>query len=375
MIKPLIYFDNAATTRVKPDCVYEAFNFFVREIGVSPGRGAYSLGIEASRMLYQARRTVANYFGSFDPSNVVFTKNSTEALNLFIRGYLKTGDHVIISSYEHNAVLRPVHRLKELGIIDYSIVSPEGLEDISKLVEYIKPNTRLAIITLASNLTGKIVFDSTIADFLKQQNITVLLDASQGAGKLDVKISRDSIDAVAFTGHKDLLAMPGVGGLVLNKFLRLEPLIQGGTGIYGHYYSNPDIFPESYESGTLNMPSIWSLKTSLDYLTEHKKAIKEKEKNLTEYLLNSLVSIPDTTIYEAEKRRVPTMCFNLSGVPSNQIVEKLSDHNICVRGGIHCAILAHETIGTAKTGAVRVSLCYMNTKEEIDSMCTVLKGL
>ena len=237
MIKPLIYFDNAATTRVKPDCVYEAFNFFVREIGVSPGRGAYSLGIEASRMLYQARRTVANYFGSFDPSNVVFTKNSTEALNLFIRGYLKTGDHVIISSYEHNAVLRPVHRLKELGIIDYSIVSPEGLEDISKLVEYIKPNTRLAIITLASNLTGKIVFDSTIADFLKQQNITVLLDASQGAGKLDVKISRDSIDAVAFTGHKDLLAMPGVGGLVLNKFLRLEPLIQGGTGIYGHYYS------------------------------------------------------------------------------------------------------------------------------------------
>lgn len=375
MINPLIYFDNAATTRIKPDCVYEAYNFYVREIGVSPGRGAYSLGIEASRMLFQARRTVANFFGSYDPSNVVFTKNSTEALNLFIKGFLKMGDHVIISSFEHNAVLRPVHRLKELGIIDYSIVFPEGLEDVTKLEEYIKPNTRLAIFTLASNLTGQIVFDSEKADYLKKRNIIVLLDSSQGAGKIDVNLTRDSVDVVAFTGHKDLFAMPGVGGLVFKKRMKLEPLIQGGTGIYGHYYSNPDIFPESYESGTLNMPSIWSLKAALDFLTEHKHTIKEKEKKLTDYLIKSLVNIPNITIYEANKTRVSTLCFNISDIPSNKIVEKLSKCNICVRGGIHCAILAHNTIGTSETGAVRVSLNYMNSTEEIDYMCDVLKGL
>ena len=375
MINPLIYFDNAATTRIKPDCVYEAYNFYVREIGVSPGRGAYSLGIEASRMLFQARRTVANFFGSYDPSNVVFTKNSTEALNLFIKGFLKMGDHVIISSFEHNAVLRPVHRLKELGIIDYSIVFPEGLEDVTKLEEYIKPNTRLAIFTLASNLTGQIVFDSEKADYLKKRNIIVLLDSSQGAGKIDVNLTRDSVDVVAFTGHKDLFAMPGVGGLVFKKRMKLEPLIQGGTGIYGHYYSNPDIFPESYESGTLNMPSIWSLKAALDFLTEHKHTIKEKEKKLTDYLIKSLVNIPNITIYEANKTRVSTLCFNISDIPSNKIVEKLSKCNLCVRGGIHCAILAHNTIGTSETGAVRVSLNYMNSTEEIDYMCDVLKGL
>ena len=188
--KLMIYLDNAANSREKPECVYKSFEYYVREIAVSPGRGSYKLGIDASRMLYKARCTVAKYFGLTEP-NVIFTKNSTEAINLFLCGFLNKGDHVIISCYEHNSVLRPLQNLKDKGFIDYSIINREDLtlspDDIYK--KYSKKNTRLFATTLASNLTGRIVFNRDILRFMKGKKITTFVDSSQGAGKIRLNMS------------------------------------------------------------------------------------------------------------------------------------------------------------------------------------------
>lgn len=372
----MIYFDNAATSKYKPDVVYDAFMHYVREIGTSPGRGSYSLGVQASRMLYQSRKKVNAFFGNPSKTNVVFTKNSTEAINLFIKGFLKKGDHVLISCYEHNAVLRPIHALYENGLITYTVLPEQVLESPeSELEKYITPSTRLVAITLASNLTGQLVYSAAFGDECKKRNLTVFVDASQGGGKGLAHMERDNIDYLAFTGHKDLYALPGVGGLCSKAPLTFPPLIQGGTGIHGEHYTNPEIYPEAYESGTLNMPAIWSLKTSIEFLEENLEKISQKEQLLTQRIISGLSSLPHVDLYKPAKRRVSTVCFNVKGISSSDVVSYLDKNGICVRGGIHCAILAHETLGTVKTGAIRVSLNYMNTEQEVDYFVDVLREM
>ena len=288
----MIYFDNAATSRKKPEEVYEAFNYYIREVGTSPGRGSHSLAIQASRMLYQSRKTVSSFFGGVNPNNVVFTKNSTEAINLFFDGFLKKGDHVLISPYEHNAVLRPLHRLKEKGVIDYTVLPEDVLySNRHSINKYIKSDTCLLAFTLASNLTGQIVFSSELAQRAHNEGLKVFVDASQGAGKKLLNMQRDAVDFLAFTGHKDLLALPGVGGLVGMSDLQIEPLIQGGTGIHGESYVNPDAYPDSYEAGTLNMPAIWALKNALDYIDTNIDKITKNESELLDTIINELKRI------------------------------------------------------------------------------------
>ena len=372
----MIYFDNAATSRPKPEVVYKAFDYYIREIGTSPGRGSYSLAIQASRMLYQSRKTVANFFGTSDPSCVVFTKNSTEAINLFFLGFLQPGDHVLISPYEHNAVLRPLQTLKNEGIIDYSVIPDEVLYSQGNEIEhYFQKNTKLVALTLASNLTGQIVFQHKLSHFAHQKGLTVFVDASQGAGKKLISMVDDEIDVLAFTGHKDLLGLPGVGGLVSQKALRITPLIQGGTGIHGESYVNPDAYPDSYESGTLNMPAIWALKAALEYIEENAAINQKYESLLLSTFLEKLKELDNIILYHPDSVRVPTFCFNVKGIPSSDVVRILDEHGICVRGGIHCAIKAHETLGTVETGAVRVSLNSFNTIQEIDSFISVIAGI
>lgn len=371
----MIYFDNAATSRPKPKEVMDAFCFYVNDVGTSPGRGSYDLAIQASRMLYQTRKEVASFFGVDEPSNVVFTKNSTEAINFFLDGYLLQGDHVLISPYEHNAVLRPIQSLKNKKIIDYTVLPEEVIYSPEKIITYIKPNTKLLVSTLASNLTGQIVFSPELAEKAHENNIEVFVDSSQGAGKRLINMSRDGIDYLAFTGHKDLLALPGVGGFVSKKELRIAPLIQGGTGIYGDRYINPEAYPDSYEAGTLNMPAIWSLKTSIQYIVDNYNRLTDQENKVVNYILGELDRCERVIIYNRNARRVPTFCFNIIGVPSNKVVEKLNEHGICVRGGIHCAIKAHETIGTVNTGAIRVSINGFNTIEEAETFVETVKGL
>ena len=326
-------------------------------------------------MLYQTRKTVADFFGAKDSNNVVFTKNSTEAINLYFRGALKSGDHILISPYEHNAVLRPLHFLKQKGIIDYTVLPEDVIYSPEHLQNYVRQNTRLLAITLASNLTGQLVYNRELACSAKECGLTVFVDSSQGAGKMLLNMRRDPIDVIAFTGHKDLLALPGVGGLVGASALEIEPLIQGGTGIHGESYVNPNVYPDSYEAGTLNMPAIWSLKSSLTYIQEHKEENNQKESVLLTHLMSEMKRLPKIILYKEEYPRVPTMCFNVRGISSSDVVRFLDANEICVRGGIHCAILAHETLHTVQTGAVRVSLNAFNTLQEVDTFINVLGEL
>ena len=370
----MIYLDNAATTKYKPDEVYDAFNYYVREIGVSPGRGSYKLGIEASRMLYQTRKSVAKYFGLEEP-NVIFTKNSTEAINLFLKGFLNKGAHVIISCYEHNAVLRPLHEMKQEGIIDYSVISRNDLVLLPNEIydKYVKPNTVLFVTTLASNLTGRIVFNPQILHFMKKKGILTFVDSSQGAGKIRISMSEDGIDYLAFTGHKDLLALPGVGGLVCMSRPLWKPLLQGGTGVLGDSYVNPNVFPEAYEAGTLNMPAIWSLKVALDWLKDNKNRCVAEEQEVTQYFVSELTKIRNVILYDNEFQRIGVIGLNINGMKSNEVVQYLNENDICTRGGIHCAILAHKAIGTEAIGAVRFSIGLNNTKSEIDKVLELIK--
>ena len=369
----MIYFDNAATTRTKPKEVLEAFNYYVTEIGTSPGRGGYSLGIQASRMLYQSRKAVAKFFGVTNPENVVFTKNSTEGINFFFNGYLKSGDHVLISPYEHNAVLRPLHNLKIKGIIDYTVLPEEAIYDAEHHLEkHILPNTSLIAITLASNLTGQIVFNKGISKIANKHHIKMFVDASQGAGKKLLNMWYDGIDVLAFTGHKDLMALPGVGGICSQDALNIAPFIQGGTGIHGDEFTNPQAYPDAYEAGTLNMPAIWSLKTAIEIIEKNIESNSKYEASLLEVLLDGLKKDPNIILYKTDTPRVSTICFNVQGVPSSDVVAYLDKHGVCVRGGIHCAILAHTQIGTVETGAVRVSLNAYNTLEEVEKFIQII---
>ena len=372
----MIYLDNAATTRKKPQSVIDAFNYYLTEVGSSPGRGSYSIGIQASRMLYQARMTVSNFFGLRDP-NTVFTKNSTEAINLFFRGFLKRGDHVVISPYEHNAVLRPLESMRNEGIIDYSIIASEDLmeNDATIIRKYFRDNTSLIAMTLASNITGRIVYNSSLFLAAKQRGVSSFLDASQGAGVIRVNMEKNGIDFLAFTAHKDLKGLPGVGGLCSVEKLSFAPLIQGGTGILGHYKTNPDIYPDGYEAGTLNMPGIWALKAAIEYtLANHDENLK-KEKSVIQYLERNLSEMERITVYDRDVERIGTLGFNVDGYAANDIVKILDDHGICTRGGIHCAILTHEMLGTTDTGIVRVSISENNNIDEIDELIRVLKDV
>lgn len=373
----MVYFDNAATTKNKPQEVYDAAIEYMKEVGVSPGRGSYQLGIEASRRLYQTRCCVGKFFGLTEPERVVFTKNSTEAINLLFDGFLQKDDHVIISCFEHNAVLRPLEMLKRAGKIDYSVVTLDDMnlspEEMYK--KYVRKKTRLIAYTLASNLTGRIVFREDVFRFFKNEGISTFVDASQGGGKLHLSMEEQGIDYLAFTGHKDLLAVPGVGGLCCESKELPKPLLQGGTGIHGEEYVNPDIFPEGYEAGTLNMPAIYSLKASLDFIQKERAEIEKREADLVDLLLTELDKFKAVTVYDRYVKRVSTFCFNVKGTSSDQVVAFLDKKGICVRGGMHCAILAHETMNTVQTGAVRVSLNYQNTEDEVHMFIEAIKEL
>lgn len=370
----IIYFDNASTSKIKPNEVYQAFEYYLKNIGVSASRGSYQLGIQASRLLHQARTTVANFFGCNKSDNVVFTKNSTEAINLFLNGYLKKGSHVLITSYEHNAVLRPIQTLQDKGIITYDIISHDDLYN-QNFEKYLKSNTSLVISTLASNLTGQIIYTKDRFSTFHKLGIPIFLDASQGGGKKLINMERDNIDFLAFTGHKDLYSINGVGGLCSINDLRISPLIQGGTGIFGDSYINPNVYPDTYEAGTLNMPSIWSLKVALDYINSNLENISKKESVLVDYAINQLSKNDRVVIYNKDFQRVPVFCFNVKEMPSNEVVRFLDKYNICVRGGIHCAILTHKTLGTDTIGAIRVSLNHFNTISEIDTFINVINSL
>ena len=343
----------------------------LREIGSGPGRGGYARGIEATRLVFEAREVLAQFFGIADSSRIVFTHSATESLNLAISGLLRPGDHVVSTSMEHNSLVRPLYRASQTGVeISWVQGDRSGLVDSRQVSAAMRPNTRLVAISHCSNVTGTIQPIEEIALLARRSGALLLLDAAQSAGGLPIDVREMKIDLLAVPGHKGLLGPQGTGLLFIAEGVELTPLLVGGTGGHSSGPDQPYAMPERYESGTLNTPGVAGLKAGVEFLRETGiPALRRKETDLVRQLLEGVRSIPGVTVHgpQTAEERCSVVSFTVAGCDPSRIGFHLDrDHDISVRVGLHCAFSAHKTIGTYPEGTVRVSPGYFNTAEEID---------
>ena len=375
------YLDNAATTYPKPEVVYEAMDRFAREVGGSPGRSGHHCSLEAGREVLRAREALARLFKVEDISRITFTKNATEALNMVIQDVLGEGGHAVITSLEHNSVWRPLTALSGRGDTSYSVVpcGQDGSMDMARVREAILPETRLIACTHASNVVGNLLPVEEVAELAGEKGIPVLLDAAQTAGRCSLHPEEMGIQYMAFTGHKELFGPQGTGGLYIAPGWEIEPLIFGGTGSRSESPEQPDFLPDRYESGTLNAMGLAGLGAGVEFLLEKGiDEIRRHEGELTLRIIEGLSELTGLTIYGPGKwaKKIGIVSFNLEGFTSSEVASRLDDeYGICVRSGLHCAPLAHRTLGTLENGAVRASLSYMNTVEDVDYLLQSLEEI
>ena len=368
-----VYLDNSSTSFPKPKVVADSIYNYLVNIGGNPGRANHSNALESNRYLYMAREEIASFFNYDKIENVIFTNNITSSLNILINGILKSGDHVITSSMEHNSVIRPLYNLKQTLNIELDIVNANsnGIINVDNIQKAIKPNTKLIVITHASNVTGSIQPIKEIGELCKKNNIYFILDSAQSAGVIDIDFKALSLNALAFTGHKSLLGPQGVGGFIIDDELNkiCNPSILGGTGSLSHSLSQPDFLPDKFESGTLNIPGIIGLYEAIKFIkSQGLSTIYEHNNYLRSYLINWILDLWNFSIHGEISSDKSTSCISITH--SKLDVSELSyildsDFNISNRSGLHCAPLAHKTIGTYPEGTVRLSLGYFNTEEEI----------
>ncbi len=370
----MIYFDNTATSFPKPPCVLEAMAKFMNEIGANPGRSGHRLAIESSRIVYSAREALAELFHITDPLRIVFTANVTEALNLALHGLLKSGDHVITSSLEHNSMMRPLRCLEQQGI-ELTVVqcSPQGRLDPSNIESAIRPNTVMVALNHASNVIGTILPIAAVGQIARKHDLLLLVDAAQTAGVLSIDMERDGIDLLGFTGHKSLYGPMGTGGLVIGERVDLdafEPIKCGGTGSRSEHEQQPEFLPDKFESGTPNALGLAGLNASVRWILEQGlDQIRSHEIRLTKRLLDGLSSIAGVTIYGEQdpEKQIATVSFNILGKQPSEIGLRLDEEfGILCRVGLHCSPASHKTIGTFPTGTVRFGLGFFNTEDEVD---------
>ena len=368
-----VYLDNGSTSFPKPKVVADSIYNYLVNIGGNPGRANHSNALESNRYLYMAREEIASFFNYDKIENVIFTNNITSSLNILINGILKSRDHVITSSMEHNSVIRPLYNLKQTLNIELDIVNANsnGIINVDNIQKAIKPNTKLIVITHASNVTGSIQPIKEIGELCKKNNIYFILDSAQSAGVIDIDFKALSLNALAFTGHKSLLGPQGVGGFIIDDELNkiCNPSILGGTGSLSHSLSQPDFLPDKFESGTLNIPGIIGLYEAIKFIkSQGLSTIYEHNNYLRSYLINGILDLGNFSIHGEISSDKSTSCISITH--SKLDVSELSyildsDFNISNRSGLHCAPLAHKTIGTYPEGTVRLSLGYFNTEEEI----------
>ncbi|MFH1618012.1 MAG: aminotransferase class V-fold PLP-dependent enzyme [Candidatus Margulisiibacteriota bacterium] len=373
-----MYLDNAATSHPKPEAVYAAMDDFMRNVSANPGRSGHSKSIEAARIVFEAREELAGLFGVRSSERVVFTNNATHAINLALKGLLKPGDNVVISSMEHNSVIRPLRFLeKEIGIsITIAECDKEGRLSPQKMADAIIPSTKLVAILHASNVTGTIMPIREIGKVCRDKGVRFLVDAAQTAGVLPINMKEDNIDLLAFTGHKSLLGPQGIGGLCVGEGVELKGLVQGGTGSRSEKEVHPGFLPDALEAGTLNTVGIAGLLAGVRYIKEKGlDNIRKHESELMKILLDGLQKIDGITLYgpaNAEDR-VGVLSFNIAGKTPSEIGEKLDrEYGIMVRVGLHCAPLAHKTIGSFPQGTVRVSAGAMTEEDEVGRLMQVI---
>lgn len=374
----MIYFDNAATTWPKPPEVIESVCRSFLDYGANPGRGAYKMAMDTSRLIYNTRETIASFFKISDCNNIAFTRNTTESVNIGIKGVVRPGDHILYSSLEHNAVWRPIKSLEKSGVTsDCFQVDAEGKVDFADLERKIKPNTKLIACLHGSNVLGCVLDIAAIGEIARKHQIYFLVDCAQTAGALPIAPEEIGVDLLAFPGHKGLYGPMGIGGLYVREGLILTTIQEGGTGSNSLEAAQPEMMPDRLESGTVNTPGIAGLGAGIRFLeTIGMEEILRHEQQLTKYLYEELAQIPNVILYGPDicENRLPVVSFNIAGRDSNEIGWTLGkDYDICVRAGYHCAPLAHKTIDTLNRGVVRISFGIYNQPWEVEKCLDAIK--
>lgn len=375
----MIYFDNAATTLKKPKevavAVYEAINNFS-----NASRGSYELSLNSERIILSARERLKKLFNADSPNCIAFTNNSTEALNIAIKGLINKNDHIITTSFEHNSVLRPIYEMENIGT-EVTIIKADkrGIINYNEIENNIKENTKAIICSHASNVIGDILDVSLIGKIAKKYKLIFILDASQTAGCVPIDIKNNFIDVLCFTGHKGLMGPQGTGGLCVRKDLLIKPLKTGGTGIKSYSKTHPKDMPTRLEAGTLNGHGIAGLNAALEFIeNETIEKIMKHDKELSRYFYDSIKNIDNIKFYGNYEtdNRVPIVSLNIGNIDSSKISDILAnDYNIAVRCGAHCSPLMHESLETVNQGITRFSFSYFNTFEEIEKGIEAIKEI
>ena len=366
----MIYFDNAATTLHKPQAVVDAV-VHAMTIAGNAARGTHAGSLAASRTVYDARVKIAQFFHCSRADHVVFTANSTEALNIAISGTLGKGDHIVSTDLEHNSVLRPLYYLEKQGAaLSFVRADKKGNIDYADFETLIRSDTKAIVCTHVSNLTGNALDLERIGAIAKAHQLLFIVDASQSAGCLDIDMERMQIDILCFTGHKGLMGPQGTGGLCIQEGVEIRPFKRGGSGIHSYDREQPKSYPTRLEAGTLNSHGIAGLSAAVDYIRKigiH--MIQEKEQELMWRFYDGIHNIPGITIYGdfSTKNRAAILSLNIKGYDSGTVSDILSEeYDIATRSGAHCAPRMHQALGTVETGAVRFSFSWFNTREEVD---------
>lgn len=376
----MIYFDNAATSYPKPKSVLLSVMPSVNNYSFNSGRGGYRQSLASAEKIYAVRERVGDFFG-FSPQNVVFTKNCTEALNMAIKGSVKRGEHIIISSLEHNSVSRVVNKLYLDGICTYDIApfSFDEDETVNNFASLVKENTALIVCTHSSNVFGVSLPIRKIGTLCKKHGIRFIVDGAQGAGVADINAKSDNVDILCAPGHKCLYGLMGTGFMALGDNVTLDTLLEGGTGSSSSLLTQPDFTPDRFESGTLNNTGIISVGRGIDFIKSYgRDKIYSHELSLVSNLYDMLSSLNNVilyTPYPKKNKTMPIISFNVKDIPCERAAAVLADNGICVRAGLHCSPLAHKHFNTEECGTVRVSPGAFNVNKECISFVDVVKKL
>lgn len=366
----LIYLDNAATSYPKPKNVINAVNDSLFRCG-NPGRSGHELSLYSAKKVYSCREAICSFFRFSHPENVIFTYNTTYALNMAIKGLVSDNDNIVISNLEHNSVIRPVTDLS-LGTrgISYTVFNAFGSDDeiISAFKNAVSPKTKMAVVTMCSNVTGRIMPFKRIGEICKKRGIKLIFDAAQCAGLIPIDLSSLYFSAVCFAGHKSLCGIMGTGFCIFSPGIDPQSLIHGGNGVESISPYQSGLLPEKLESGTVGVPGIIALHEGIRHITAAGLShISEKCSHLEKRLTDGLSQINGITLYDKCSNKVSTVLFNINGMQSEAVATLLSQKNICVRSGLHCAPLCHKALGTVGSGAVRASISHFNSGEDIDT--------
>ena len=376
----MIYLDNAATTLQKPPCVGQAMLDALEHAG-NPGRGAHEPTLHAARIVYHAREILATLLHAESLDCIAFTANVTQALNTALCGLVRSGDHVITTVCEHNSVLRPLYRLREQGAeVSFVEVDDTGRLRYEQFEKFLRPNTRLVVVTHASNVTGNLTDLAFVSAFAKKHGLTLVVDAAQTAGARPVNVQALGVDVLCFTGHKALLGPQGTGGLAVAEGIDVAPWAMGGTGVHSFDPLQPLEWPTRLEAGTLNGHGIAGLSAGLDFIEAQGgvEAIAAHERALADRFLAGVRKIPRIKLYGAfdQPTRSAIVSLNVGDIDSAEISDALMQGwGIATRPGAHCAPLMHRALGTERQGVVRFSFGYFNTDEEVDTAIDALRDL